>query len=45
MSLIAGAEPFYDTRISVKNMLGTVKEELDNLYDFIRMKDLHPYPW
>ena len=45
MSLIAGAESLYDTHVGVKNMLGKVKEELDNLYDFIHMKDLHSYPW
>lgn len=45
MSLIAGAESLYDTHIGVKNMLGKVKEELDNLYDFIRLKDLNSYPW
>lgn len=45
MSLIAGVKSFYDTHLDVKNMLGKVKGELDNLYDFMHMKDLHPYPW
>lgn len=44
-SLIAGAESLYDTHMGVKNMLGKVKEELDNLYDFLCLKDLHSYPW
>lgn len=44
-SLTAEAESLYDTNIGVKNMLGKVKEELDNLYDFICLKDLHSYPW
>lgn len=45
MSLIAGAKSFYGTHLDVKNMLGKVKGGLDNLYDFMHMKDLHPYPW
>lgn len=45
MSLIAGAKSFYDAHFDVKNMLGKVKGELDNLYDFMHVKDLHPYPW